>query len=301
MSTRETIGLKPEPLLPPQPRKDRPLFIILAIMAFLSCLAVIAAQASFKSAGDWRADLNQKALVQILDGSEDNITAALSLISADPAVATAQRQSADMSRDLLKPWLGDVALPEDIPVPTLISLTLKSGETLDTDRLSAQLANKNITAEIDDFGRWRAALNGTSRAVQTVSVLAVLLLMIATISAAGFATQSALAARENVVMVLDQVGAQRIFVSKIFTHRFFKLGLKAGAAGALAALIILLLVWVLTRGGGGDEAGAAFLSQYSLRRFHIVILLFMPLMTAVICAISAGRTVLKTLQSEARS
>ena len=117
--TLANIGIKPESLLPRNPGADRPLFIVLMIMVFLACLSAIVTQACYDAAGRWGDDLKQSATVQIKPGLNQDGEAlaqmAAQIIEARAEVTAAEPLSKARSEDLLRPWLGDVTLPEGLP------------------------------------------------------------------------------------------------------------------------------------------------------------------------------------------
>ena len=293
------IGTKPEPLLPRKAGADRPLFFVLMIMVFLACLSAIVTQASYDAAGRWGDDLKNSATLQVKAGmGEDGMALAqkaAQITAARPEVRSAAPLSEDRAQDLLRPWLGGVALPEGLPVPYLVDVTLAGDTPLDVEALNAALSSAGINADIDDHGRWSRDIARTARAAQMVTLVALILLIAATIATAGFATQSGLAARKNIVDVLTQVGAQDRYIARLFTARFAWLGLIAGAAGALLAGGLALLFWFLTR-----RSGSAFLPGGSLASIDFAYVTIAPLIAAVVCALSARYTVLRTLKSERR-
>lgn len=293
------VGVKPEPLLPRSPGSDRPLFIVLMIMVFLACLSAIVSQACYDAAGRWGDDLKQSATVQIKpalgDDGEALAQLAAQIIRARDEVIAAEPLSKARSEDLLRPWLGDVTLPEGLPVPYLIDVTLKRDGALDIAALQASLIAQGIDADIDDHSRWSRDIARTARAVQMVTLTALLLLFAATIGTAGFATQSGLAARKNIVDVLTQVGAQDRYIARLFTARFAWIGLTAGAAGALLAGAIATIFWFFTR-----RSDSALIPGNSLSNIEYVYVIIAPLIAALVCALAARFTVLRTLQSERR-
>lgn len=285
MSQQITIPASAEPILPRGGHADRPLFFVLMILVFLACLSAIAANAGFRAAGGWNADLRATASIQIPASADTAIQRqVLEIAQSIDGIGEATALTREESEALLQPWLGSLPLPEDLPVPSLISLKLTgSGDTLTA--LEAALQAENIDAEIDDHGRWSADIRRAAKAVQIIATIALVLLSVATSAAAGFATQSGMAARQIIINVLQQVGASPGYIARLFIWRFGKLGAAAGAAGAVLAVIIALLFWLMS--GRGDNA---LLPSFRLDFGDILILLFAPVIAAIICAIAAGLT-----------
>ena len=285
MSAGITIAAKAEPILPGEVRADRPLFIVLAILVFLACLSAIAAHAGFRAAGGWNSDLASRATVQVLSGGEDTQRAVADLALTIEGVEQADMISRDDAIILLRPWLGPAAVPEDLPVPLLVELTLSGDDPRALDVLGRALTESGADAQIDDHQRWSREIRRAASAVQLVGAIGLFLLIAATGAAAGFATQSGMAARHAIIDVLRQVGAGPGYIARLFIIRFGKLGALAGVAGAGMAMIVSLLFWLMS--GRGSNA---LMPSFAPDTGDFLILLLAPVFTAAICALAAGLT-----------
>ncbi len=285
-------------LLPNQPHADRPLFFVMMIMVFLACLAAIATHVSYRAASDWSADLTGTSTLQIMPGSngdisESDIERALSILRQTPDIRRAEHIDDDKAFALLQPWLGNIALPEELPVPTLIDIELRQAGQIDGALIESQLQQAGIVAQLDDHRRWSKDIAQTSRAAQLIALTALILLVCAAIATAGFATQSGLTARRTIIDVLSKVGATDTYIARLFTTRFAWIGLKAGVSGALLAGFLALIFWLIS-GKGSSE----LMPGLNLTMFDLLMLSLAPFIAAIVCALSARRTVLKTLKRE---
>lgn len=286
----------PQDILPRRNKADRPLFLVLMIMVFMACLAAIAARASWGAAAGWGADLDRTATVQIKpEASGDEMGLALraaDILKARQEISSAKVLSKDQSRALLRPWLGSAELPEDLPLPMLIDIEIAEGAQLDSAAITASLLEQGIRADVDDHQRWSRDISRTARAMQTLSLLALSLLILGTTATAGYATQAALASRRRIIRVLMQVGARDSYIARLFTRRFAALAITAGFAGALLAIVFTLLFSIMS----GKSAG--LLPDIGLVKADVVILLLAPLIAGIICAIAAAITVFHVLRTE---
>jgi cell division transport system permease protein len=210
-----------------------------------------------------------------------------------PGINAATVIDRDEARALLRPWLGDVSLPADLPIPYLVELSLSEDETGALPALGAALNEAGIIADIDDHQRWGADIRRAAKAVQITATLALILLIGATSAAAGFATQYGMSAQRIIIDVLEQVGAAPHYIARLFVMRFGRLGLMAGAAGGLGAAIMALLFWLMT--GRGQSA---LMPSFTLDKTDVFILVLAPFFAAIICAIAAGLTALTSLKRE---
>ena len=294
MSGGVTIAAKADPILPGDVRSDRPLFIVLSILVFLACLSAIAAHAGFRAAGGWNSDLTRNATVQVLSGGEDAQSGVIDLTEPIKGIYAANTVSREDAEALLRPWLGSAQLPDDLPLPLLVELGLTGDNPRALDELSSAIEAAGIDAQIDDHQRWSREIRRAAFAVQLVGALGLTLLIAATGAAAGFATQSGMAARHIIIDVLRQVGASPAYISRLFVWRFGKLGALAGGVGAILALIMAGLFWLMTGRG-------ALMPSFTLDGYDILILLLAPVITAVICAVAAGFTAKMQIAREDRT
>lgn len=283
-------------LLPPDAGRDRPLFIVAAILVFLACIAALGARGAWLQAQRWTTDLETSMTIQIRpvagrDADADAARAA-ELTQAMPGVEQATARGRDYALALLTPWLGEGNLPDDLPLPLLVDVRTRSGSVIDTVALQAQFDAEGMAARIDDHGRWA---NAVSRAAGTAQALGLgLLALLAGAAAAviAFAARASLAARIDVIDALHLCGAEDRFIAGLFQRRFFMLGLKAGVAGAVFAGLVSILVSL----GDAPADMAFFLPQWAADPFEFVLLAAAPILAGLTAAISARLAVAADLR-----
>ncbi|WP_421790497.1 cell division protein FtsX [Hyphobacterium sp.] len=284
-------------LLPPDEGRDRPLFAVAAILVFLACLAALGARGAWTSSERWMADLDQSLTVQIRpvenrDANADAQTAA-TLIAGLPGIEAATARDRAASEALLEPWFGPGGLPRDLPVPLLIDVEVSDPDRIDLDGLAAELRAAGIQAEIDDHGRWSDAIARASQLARLLALGLLALIVGAAAAVIAFAARASLAARRDVADALHVVGATDRYIAGLFERRFFSLGLKAGATGAVFAAAIAILVAV----GGRNEDALTFLPAILFAPYEIAALLAAPVIAGVIAALSARLAVEEELRN----
>ncbi len=288
----------PQPLLPDDKLADRPLFVVLAILAFLATLTLLTVKLSYVSAGSWGDDLSRTVTVQIIPimGKDTNEAAqkARSIIMAQSNIDNVSIMPKSYSEGLLKPWLGDMVLPNDLPLPILLSIKISYKKNFDVIKVSSALKNAGIKADIDDHSQWSKDLKRTARAAQTIAILAFILIMLAINGAAVFATRAAIVGRTTLMQVLQQVGALPAFTAKIFSLRCARTSLKAGAIGTLGAFLLLIVLGLF-----GTMPGLRnFMPGISVGLIDFLLALLIPIAMAIISAFTAWKTVNRILMAE---
>jgi len=298
MNTPSPHMSSPQPLLSAQSDNARSLIIVLSIMAFLATLALLFSLSADRLRKNWQGELGRSATVQIMVDSpelrEAKIETALNTLKAALPKSSITPLSQAQSQALLKPWLGNISLPDDLPLPALISLELESGETVSPARLSAMLGEEGLIAEVDDHSRWSDQIGRSGRGLKAAALTLLALIFGAGIAVSGFATQAALSAQRDVIRVLVQVGAEDNFISKLFIRQAGMRGLKGGIIGVVLGAITAIFL-SLRR-----SAETALLPDLGLHWSDGIFLILLIIGFVLICALAAGMTSYRLLRKERR-
>ena len=283
-------------LLPPDAGRDRPLFLVAAILVFLACIAALGARGAIVQAEQWTSDLETSLTIQIRpvddrDTEADARRAAEIALTID-GIAAATAHGRDHAEALIAPWLGQDNLPADLPLPLLVDVELNPGSAAPVEALQAALDEAGLAATVDDHGRWAGAVKRAAGLARTLGISLLALLMGAAAAVIAFAARASLAARLDVIDALHLSGAEDSFIAHLFQRRFFMLGLKAGTAGALIAVIVSLLVsW-----GDTPADMLFFLPRWSMNPFELIMLGLAPLLAGATAALSARLAVATDLR-----
>ena len=288
----------PQPLLSAQADNARSLIIVLSIMAFLATLALLFSLSADRLRKNWQGELGRSVTVQIMVDNPElrdaKIETALSALKTALPKASIIAMSQTESQALLKPWLGNLDLPEDLPLPVLISLELEDGERLSPDTLTAALGEEGLIAEVDDHSRWSDQIGRSGRGLRAAAMGLLVLIFGASIAVSGFATQAALSAQSVVIRVLVQVGAEDRFIAKLFIRQAGMRGLKGGVMGVILGTITAVFL-SLRR-----SVETALLPDLGLHWSDGIFLILLIIGFVLICALAAGITSYQILRKERR-
>ena len=286
------------PLLNTRQDNARTLITVLAIMAFIASLALVFALSANRLKTDWHSDLSRSATIQVmLENSEVRdlkIKSALSILETQLPAASIKELSSDDAKALLRPWLGSVDLPDDLPIPALISVEFPSAADLNIEALQSQLLAEGLIVDIDDHSRWSAQIKRTGRGLLASALAMLGLVFFACAAVSAFATQAALSAQRDVIRVLLQVGASDKFVTKLFIKQAGKRGLISGFIGVILGTIAALIARIRR------NADTALLPDLTFDFTDIFWLLLLALSLGVICSLAAGFTSFRLLRQEHR-
>lgn len=293
-------NLPPEtPLLPRRAREERPLFIILTAMAFLAGLTLLIFMTGLRASQSWQNDLARTMTVQILHNGDQNAsdlsTQARNIVTDIMPDSRVSVMSPEESRALLSPWIGELDLPEDIPLPVVIKIKRSSDQPANVEALQNALMAAGLRADIDDHTRWGQNIRRTWRAVQIGMGAIIFIVLSASAAVAAYATRSVLRVRQTIIDVLAHVGAQDRYIAGLFIHRFLGLGLAAAITGGVAALLSLILFASVTKSYAVD-----ILPVTGLRLPDILALAALILTLGLISAGTAGWTTISKLRRDRR-
>ncbi len=288
----EPIG-RPAPLFPRQSVQDRTLVLVIAVLCFLACLCAIAALASDRAATGWRRELGASATVQVRPkagetASEAAARAAEALAGAK-GVTEARALDREAAEQLLEPWLGKGNIPDDLPLPRLVTVDLDPKQPADDATLNQALAAAGVDATVDDHSRWIEDVRRTGDIARGAALGALLLFALSAAAMIAFATRATLQARRDVVEVLHLAGAEDRFVAGLVQRRF---ALLAGEAGAIGAVLAAAVAAALKLAGGENGLTPVL----PLAWIDLLAVLPCPLLAASVAAIAVRRTAMSILK-----
>lgn len=292
---QEWARWRPAHLLPVGDGRDKSLAFVVATLCFLACLTVFAALAGDRAAQGWRADLAASATVQVRPSGgqspgEASARAAEALAGVKGVTEARVLDRAEAER-LLEPWLGKGNIPEDLPLPRLVTIDLDPAAPATPEALKSALSQAGVDAEVDDHSRWMKEVEKAGDVVRAAALAAGALTAAAAAAVIAFATRAGLAARHDVVEVLHLTGAHDRFVAGLFQRRFAWLAARAGLYGAIAAAALAALARLF----GGVEG---FTPVLPLDWTDLIAAVPCPLLAAGVAALSARRTALSILRAE---
>src|ERR1051326_6137207 len=252
------------------------LIAVVAIMTFLAGLTCGAVTMIVSAASDWRSDLARAAA----------------------GIADVRVYTKDEPARLVEPWLGNGVVLDELPIPRMIVVRLRSGASPNFSALRQTLAAQVPSATLDDHRRWIDRMRAMAGTAAAAGLAILLLVLVVAVLSVTFATRGAMATNRPIIEVLHYVGATDSFVSRQFQRHFLILGFKGGAIGGGGAILLFGLMqgmnaWVAGT-PGGDEAEALF-GSFSLGAAGYLAIFGQIVLMAVVTALASRRTVNRTL------
>ncbi len=284
----------PAALLPAEDARDGALVFVVAVLCFLACLSVVAALAADRAAHGWRTELKGSATVVVRPNADETADAAAARAAETLAgvrgVDEVEALEKDKAEQLLAPWIGRDALPEDLAIPRLVDVELNPERPATAAALDAALKAAHVDATVDDHTLWLKDILRAAFLAEAAAVAIAALVALAAGAVIAFATRAGLQARGDLVSVLHLAGAEDGYIADLFQTRFARLAAIAGLAGAGGAVVVTAL---LRLAGGGQGLTPVLPVAWS----DLLPLLLCPIVAGAIAAIAARLTALSLVRS----
>lgn len=278
---------RPAPFLPERDARDPALIFVVAVLCFLACLTALGVIAADRAAGGWANQLTGEAtvIVRARGGETPDAAAARAaeVLAGVQGVAEARALEREKAYELVRPWLGDSADLEDLPVPRLVAVTLEREQPATADQLNAALSAQGLDTVVDDHSIWIKDIRRAARVVRWTGSGVFLLIALAAAAVVAFATRAGLAARKDVVEVLHLTGAEDGCIAALFQLRFARIAAVSGALGAAAAAALGATLRLI---GGGEGITPAL----PIAWLDLLAVLPCPLIAAAVAAVAARLT-----------
>lgn len=271
---------------------------LIAPMAYLATLSLAAVLTTAALIDGWDVGLAGSLTIQIqaakygeAEDSAESTGAALTVLRDWPGIADATPIDKPEVAELLGPWLGDDLPVEQLPLPTLIDVTLSGEPSVDLAALAAALEAEIDGVSVDDHATWLSDLKAVANTVLLFASILMVLISLSAMATIVFVTRAGLAIHRNVIDLLHTIGAPDIYVARQFEWYAFALGLRGAAIGFGLAIVTLLLMSRVVGGVGGTS----LLTMPSLSPAQWASLILVPVVAILLAAVTARATVLRTL------
>lgn len=286
---------------------------IVAIMIYLMALSLMAFFLVQSHLDHWQQDLRGSLTVQILpvtgestNAFQQRVDKALTQLDRASVVKEARRLELEETRDLLAVWLDVDTLPQSLPLPAVIDVTLISQESEITvaavQDLEESLQTSIGAVAVDDHRVWLQNMRRTAGSVAWGVALIIVLIAIAALAVVALATRTDMALNRRTIEILHNIGARDSLIARQFALKSFVASVWGAVLGlglTMVTLLVLLLVLPIFQSDAFMGAGGLQLTwgsvTSSLDSMRLLIMLGVPVLAGIAAAIVSGMTVRKVL------
>jgi cell division transport system permease protein len=188
----------------------------------------------------WRHALSDRWTVETTATDADRAAAALKAV---PGVAQVRIVPAEEMRHLLQPWLHDVALTAQLPLPTLIDVVIDRDRPPASAAVAQRLSAAAPGAKLDDHGAWTQDLLRIAEAGEAMGLAVFAAIALTAVLTIAATARARLAVNRDEIELLHSLGATDGFIASQFQAGAFRatiLGIVIGtvlAAGVIVGII----------------------------------------------------------------
>jgi cell division transport system permease protein len=214
--------------------------LVTSLMVALGFLVLAGAATLRHVDTEWRYALSDRWTVELASTDAGHAIATLQAMSG---ITDARVVPAEEIRRLLQPWLHDAALTAQLPLPTLIDITIDRGKPPVASVLAEQISAALPGARLDDHGGWTRDLLRIAEAGEAMGLaIFVAIALTAALTIAAMA-RARLAVNREEIELLHTLGASDSFIARQFQAGAFRstiIGIIIGTV--LAAAIVAGLI-----------------------------------------------------------
>lgn len=235
--------------LVPQTRFTGPIPWVIAIMIALVVIAAAGGLALSNLTDNARADLSGAITVQIAEANPTErarkAASAAEVLAEQGLVTDVRVVPEEELGEMLKPWLGEGAGSEDLPIPALIDVQLSAASGPEqVAQLQAALDAEVPGTRVDAQSDWLQPVYSALSALQYLALALIALLAFACAAAVWLASRSAFANHRETVEIIHLLGGTDAQVTRIFQRSVVR---DAAFGGFVGLLLGVFAVWLLGR------------------------------------------------------
>lgn len=270
---------------------------IMMLMVFLASLTMAGSLAVNNMTEHWNSSIAGSLTVQVMPSSVKAAGNMLdnTMAEVDRAVAVLKQakgikdvrvlSDAELGK-LLEPWLGNIDLQDDIPVPRLIDVKINMAENVDFPKLKDELAKYAPNASLDIHRVWLAKLMSLAATLNFLAWVVMLLALVTTAVTVMYATFTSLEVHRPAIELLHLIGARDAYISLLFSRRTLTFSFGGALVGMLLAIPLIIIIGTMA---AGLEGGV--LANASLSALQWLLIAALPFAAAILSGFTAFLTV----------
>jgi cell division transport system permease protein len=270
--------------------------IMVALMVYLGTLCFVFTLFMVHSSVSWEKQLTTHLSIEIptlkSDASKPLPPQVLKVLTQTPDVEQAtvvpQKDMASLFRSLL----GEEVDIDLFSLPVLIDISLKDQEKINLQELEKKLKKISPHIHVTDHRGWQTQVSNLIHTCVFVAFFITLLIILAALATATFATKTSLLIHSEVIEILSLIGATPSYIANQFQTYAFKQALIASILGSSFAFLTFFGLIMLL-----EKAELPFALQSSFFSQTLLVFGVAPLFMALAMMLSVRIAVMKALRS----
>ncbi|MDR3155635.1 MAG: hypothetical protein LBT90_00840 [Holosporaceae bacterium] len=231
--------------------------IVPFIIGFLMYSVTIAAMSCFFTnslTSEWSRSLNGRMTIEFqsnVDGVDENLTEkqkedVIKVLRETPGIKSVKHLKESDILKVLEPWLSGTSIPDDFPFPAIFDVEVDESVRLDLLQLSEKLAKISHSVKIHDHAKWYAPIMKISNGLFTFAILLSILIFATVCATIVFITRKTLGMHENVVRILQLIGANNGYIAAQFKQHYLQICYKSSLLSFMFSLLTIMATTYVT-------------------------------------------------------
>lgn len=228
---------------------------------------------------------NPNGIAVLTDKQKDEV---ITIVRDFPGIKNIKKLDEQNILEVIKPWLKDTPIPDDFPLPILFDVEARQNTQINLLDLSKKLERISPNVQVYEHSDFYKPVLQISRSLFAFAILLSVLIFLTVCVTIVFITKKTLNVHEDIVKILQLIGANNRYIASQFKKYYLIVGIKGGFISLFLSLLTLV--------------GFYYICNFSSTDFHFVyyvlIALCVALVSVLIIMITANRTVLYFLNKD---
>lgn len=274
-------------------KHDSALSMMIALM--VCTILIVAFSALFLSnlSAQWHNSVTHIATLELPEGtSRSTISRVKNTLGNNSLVEDFKEINQDDIKSILSPWIDRALLDtNDIPLPTIYTLSLKSGSAIERDKLKFEIKAIDQDIKLSTHTNWLQKAFERATRLKLLAWGVGLVLSLTLITSISLLTRTRIHLNTDAIRLLHTSGATDNYIIKQFIIYISSLSIKGILAGSIAACILFLALTY----SGHDEDMQNFTFN-TLTKGDILFLILTPVFIFTFIVGTTSYTVSNTLK-----
>jgi cell division transport system permease protein len=206
---------------------------------------------------EWSNALNGHITIEFqsnIDGVDETLTEkqkdeVVAIVKSTNGIKSIKKLGESDILKILEPWLSSTSIPDDFPFPTVFDVETEKNSNVNLLLLTEKLSKVAHGVKIHDHSDWYAPLVKVSNGLFFFAILLSILIFATVCITIIFITKKTLSAHENIVKILQIIGANNSYIASQFKQYYFSIGLRASLLSILASILTVVGISAILSAG----------------------------------------------------
>lgn len=268
---------------------------IIGFLIYSVTIAMMSAFFTHQLTSEWSNALNGHMTVEFqssIVGASEALTnkqkeEVSEIIKSTPGIKHVKKLQETEILKILEPWLSSTSIPDDFPFPTIFDVESDKETKIDLLLLTEKLSKVSPGVKIHDHANWYTPIVKVSDGLFFFAILLSVLIFCTVCATVIFITKHTLKSHEDVVRILQLIGANNSYIASQFKQYYFSIGLKASLLSMVLSLLTIVRVFYIYPGVSINS-----MIQY------VAILIAVPVIAIIILMITSRHSVMYFLSED---